>query len=85
MKFSSDRILTTHVGSLPRPESLADMLASRKAGDTIDEAQFALEATATVHDIVRTQVALGVDVVSHGEMAKIGYSTYITDRYGVHG
>ena len=80
MKFSSERILTTHVGSLPRPDALADLLASREAGESIDDAQFSREASAAVHNIVRQQVALGVDVVSDGEMAKIGYSTYITDR-----
>ena len=80
MKFSSDRILTTHVGSLPRPDSLADLLAQREAGEKIDEAQFTAEANVAVHGIVRHQVALGVDVVSDGAMAKIGYSTYITDR-----
>ncbi len=80
MKFSSERILTTHVGSLPRPDSLADLLAGREAGEDIDEIQFSREASTAVHHIVRHQVALGIDVVSDGEMAKIGYSTYITDR-----
>lgn len=80
MKLSTDRILTTHVGSLPRPESLANLLVMRESGDAIDEAQFATEARQAVYDVVRRQVAAGVDIVSDGEQAKIGYSTYIKDR-----
>ena len=55
-------------------------MISREAGESIDANQFAQEASTAVHNIVRQQVALGVDIVSDGEMAKIGYSTYITDR-----
>ncbi|MCZ6772264.1 MAG: cobalamin-independent methionine synthase II family protein [Proteobacteria bacterium] len=80
MHLSTDRILTTHVGSLPRPERLADLLLQRESGNAIDEASFAKQVSAAVHDIVRRQVAAGVDIVSDGEMAKIGYSTYIKDR-----
>jgi 5-methyltetrahydropteroyltriglutamate--homocysteine methyltransferase len=80
MKLSTDRILTTHVGSLPRPDSLADLLLAREAGTAIDEALFAEEVRQAVHAVVRRQVAVGVDIVSDGEMAKIGYSTYIKDR-----
>jgi 5-methyltetrahydropteroyltriglutamate--homocysteine methyltransferase len=80
MKLSTDRILTTHVGSLPRPDALADMLTAREAGQAFDAAACAVEVRRAVHDIVRRQVAVGVDIVSDGEMAKIGYSTYIKDR-----
>ena len=80
MKLSTDRILTTHVGSLPRPDHLADGLLAREHGEPIDEAAFATEVRQAVHDIVRRQVAVGVDIVSDGEMGKIGYSTYIKDR-----
>jgi len=80
MKYSADRILTTHVGSLPRPDTLADMLLNREAGENIGEASFNAEVRQAVQDIVSRQVALGVDIVSDGEMAKIGYSTYIKDR-----
>ena len=80
MKYSADRILTTHVGSLPRPDILADMLSNREAGKSVDEASFNAEVRQAVQDIVSRQVALGVDIVSDGEMAKIGYSTYIKDR-----
>lgn len=80
MHLSTDRILTTHVGSLPRPEHLADLLLQRESGNAIDEASFAKQVSAAVRDIVRRQVEAGVDIVSDGEMAKIGYSTYIKDR-----
>ena len=80
MKYSEDRILTTHVGSLPRPDTLADMLSSREAGENIGEATLNAEVRQAVQDIVSRQVALGVDIVSDGEMGKIGYSTYIKDR-----
>ncbi len=80
MHLSTDRILTTHVGSLPRPERLADLLLQRESGEAIDEASFAKQVSAAVHDIVRRQVEAGVDIVSDGEMGKIGYSTYIKDR-----
>ncbi len=80
MKLSTDRILTTHVGSLPRPESLADLLVRRESGEAIDEATFDAQARDAVRDIVARQVAVGIDIVSDGEMSKIGYSTYIKDR-----
>ena len=80
MHLSNDRILTTHVGSLPRPEHLADLLLQRESGETVDEAAFAKQVSTAVHDIVRRQVEAGVDIVSDGEMGKIGYSTYIKDR-----
>ena len=80
MKLSTDRILTTHVGSLPRPDALADMLLQREAGEAVDAAAFGQAVSAAVFAVVRRQVALGIDIVSDGEMAKIGYSTYIKDR-----
>jgi 5-methyltetrahydropteroyltriglutamate--homocysteine methyltransferase len=80
MKLSHDRILTTHVGSLPRPDGLADLLLAREAGEPVDAEVFAATAREAVHEIVRKQVAIGIDIVSDGEMSKIGYSTYIKDR-----
>ena len=80
MKLSTDRILTTHVGSLPRPDALAELLIAREAGTAIDETTFARLVREAVHDVVRRQVAAGIDIVSDGEMAKMSYSTYIKDR-----
>lgn len=80
MRLSTDRILTTHVGSLPRPDALADLLLARERGESIDEAGFDELVRESVHDTVKRQVDVGIDVVSDGEMSKISYSTYIKDR-----
>ena len=80
MHLSTDRILTTHVGSLPRPEQLADQLLAREHGETVDIAAFNQLVRESVHAIVKRQVDTGVDIVSDGEMSKISYATYIKDR-----
>jgi len=81
MKLSSDRILTTHVGSLPRPQHLREMLMAREAGETVDAVTFEAEVRKGVDEVVRRQVAAGLDVVSDGEMSKISYATYVKDRF----
>ena len=80
MKLSTDRILTTHVGSLPRPPALRDLLVKKDQGEPYDKGELARLVRQAVVDIVRRQVAVGVDVVNDGEMSKPGYSTYIADR-----
>ncbi len=80
MKLSTDRILTTHVGSLPRPQALVDLLVKKDAEQTYDHAEFDRQVTKAVGEIVAHQVAIGIDVVSDGEASKIGYATYIKDR-----
>jgi 5-methyltetrahydropteroyltriglutamate--homocysteine methyltransferase len=80
MKLSTDRILTTHVGSLPRPKALADLLVRKDQGQPYDHAELDREVRQAVADIVARQVATGIDVVSDGETSKIGYATYIKDR-----
>jgi 5-methyltetrahydropteroyltriglutamate--homocysteine methyltransferase len=80
MKLSTERILTTHVGSLPRPDDVWAMLQAKEKGELADQAAFDACMTAAVKDVVKIQVELGVDVVSDGEMSKIGYGTYIKDR-----
>ena len=80
MHTSPDRILTTHVGSLPRPDSLADLLLARENGDSVDEVVFSEAVDLAVKHAVQAQVDAGIDIVSDGEMSKIGFSTYIKDR-----
>ena len=80
MRLSTDRILTSHVGSLPRPDSLSDLLIRREFGDPVDVDVFDAEVLAAVKNAVARQVEAGVDIVSDGEMSKIGYATYIKDR-----
>lgn len=80
MKRSVDRILTTHTGSLPRPLDLAEMLLKKDDGEETDPAALRPLVEAAVMETVRKQVEAGVDIVSDGEMGKIGYSTYVKDR-----
>ena len=80
MRRSTDRILTTHVGSLPRTQDVVDMLFAKEQGNPHDPAAFDRTMSRAVHAVVRRQVAIGIDVVSDGETSKIGYATYIKDR-----
>ena len=72
--------LTTHVGSLPRPQRVVDQLFAQDAGTGYDPATFEAVMREEVHDVVRRQVESGIDVVSDGEMSKISYATYIRHR-----
>ncbi len=80
MKHSSERILTTHVGSLPRSQAVTDVLFARERNEVSDTRAAAEVITGAVAEVVRRQVAVGVDVVSDGEMSKISYATYIAER-----
>jgi 5-methyltetrahydropteroyltriglutamate--homocysteine methyltransferase len=80
MKASTDRILTTHTGSLPRPKGLIDLILRREAGEAIDPGVFEAETAKAVDEIVAQQVKAGVDIVSDGEMSKPSYTTYIRHR-----
>ena len=74
------KILTTHVGSLPRSKQVTDLVFAREAGVPIDSAGFSTIIAAAVDDIVARQKAAGIDLPSDGEMSKISYATYIKDR-----
>jgi 5-methyltetrahydropteroyltriglutamate--homocysteine methyltransferase len=80
MKRSTDRILTTHTGSLPRPEDLTSTLEAWDAGTAPDPVAFEARVHRAVADVVRQQVEAGVDIVSDGEQGKVGYSTYVKHR-----
>jgi 5-methyltetrahydropteroyltriglutamate--homocysteine methyltransferase len=81
MKRSSNRILTTHVGSLIRPQSLQDFLRSKQAGKPYDEAAYQKCLTASVADVVREQAQAGIDIVSDGEFGKsISWAQYALER-----
>ena len=80
MKTSQERILTTHVGSLPRSEAVAQGVFARDRGELEDAQALQAVIAAAVKEVVRRQVEAGVDVVSDGEMSKISYATYIKDR-----
>ena len=78
MKYSQDRILTTHVGSLPRSKLVADTVFARERGETVADAGKIFGDA--VDAVVARQVDTGIDIVSDGEMSKISYATYIGDR-----
>ncbi len=80
MKRSESRILTTHAGSLPRPESLVEMLGAVARGEPVDDAALAASAREATADVVRAQAQAGVDVVNGGEQSRISFSTYVTQR-----
>ena len=82
MRTSTERILTTHAGSIPRPESLVKMIFAKAGGQAYDEAALERAVTAAVDDVVAHQAAIGVDVVSDGEMSKPSFLGYITERLG---
>jgi 5-methyltetrahydropteroyltriglutamate--homocysteine methyltransferase len=80
MKRSTERILTTHVGSLPRPDDLFDLMLERMDGKTIDEKAYAERVRRAVQESVRQQADAGLDIVSDGEMAKPSFITYAASR-----
>ena len=80
MKRSTDRIFTTHTGSLPRANDLTALLEGLDGGAPPEPAAFEARVRRAVADVVRQQVDAGVDVVNDGEQGKVGYSTYIRYR-----
>lgn len=80
MQTSKDRIQTTHVGSLPRPPDLLEFLEARETGRAFEQAAFDACLATSVHEIVRKQVAAGIDSVCDGELGKISYTFYVRHR-----
>ena len=80
MERSEQRILTTHVGSLPRPPALRDLLVRQDRGERVDEAALARETEAAVRWAVDRQLAVGIDVGNDGEQPRAGFSTYVARR-----
>ena len=80
MKRSSERFLTTHTGSLPRPDDLIRMMFAKEEGVPVDAAALAARIRSAVAEVVRLQVDAGVDIVNDGELSKPSYATYIKDR-----
>jgi len=80
MQRSTTRFLTTHTGSLPRPDDLIRMMYAKEEGVPVDAAALAARVKAAVAEVVQKQVAAGVDFVNDGEMSKPSYATYIKDR-----
>ncbi len=80
MRYSQDRILTTHVGSLPRPHDVTEVVFARERGEHVGDERFAEVIGAAVQGVLARQRQTGIDVPSDGEMSKISYATYIKDR-----
>jgi 5-methyltetrahydropteroyltriglutamate--homocysteine methyltransferase len=80
MILSRDRILVTHVGSLPRNETLSDLLIRREEGDAIDKKQLAEEMDRAVRHVVDKQAQAGIDIGNDGEQQRVGFQTYVPQR-----
>src|ERR1700722_19720172 len=77
---NTERIRTTHVGSLPRPKALLDLMAAQYAGETLDPAVWEKELHIAVEECVRKQAECGIDILTDGEQSKPGFFSYVRDR-----
>jgi 5-methyltetrahydropteroyltriglutamate--homocysteine methyltransferase len=80
VQTSTDRILTTHTGSIARPDGLIELMRAKENGLPYDREAFEASATAAVEECVRRQVEAGLDVINDGEQRKSGFTTYLTER-----
>src|SRR5258707_5017143 len=78
--MSVDRILTTHVGSLPRPRDLLDLMKAKLSGAAHDKAAYDARVKSAVTECVKKQVETGIDIVSDGEQSKSGFFSYVRER-----
>ena len=82
MLYSQDRIMTTHAGSLPRPDDLRAMVAAKSSGGDYDEAALQAGLTSGIAEVVKKQVECSVDSVNDGEFSKINFTNYVRERIG---
>src|SRR3984893_6982215 len=80
MIHSIDRILTTHAGSLPRPERLMDTVLAKARGQPIDQAALDSRLRSGVAEVVKRQVECGLDIVNDGELSKPNFTDYVSER-----
>src|SRR5213594_4130158 len=80
MRRSTERFLTTHTGSLPRPDDLIRMMYAKEEGVPVDASALAARIRAAVAEVVARQSEAGLDIVNDGEMSKPSYATYVKDR-----
>ena len=78
MLMSTDRILVSHVGSLPRPPTLSELLIRQEAGETIDAAELARQVEIATTHVIDKQVEAGVNVGNDGEQSRVGFQTYVS-------
>jgi 5-methyltetrahydropteroyltriglutamate--homocysteine methyltransferase len=82
MTRSTERFLTTHTGSLPRPDDLVRTMYAKEEGIPVDQAALGARVRSAVAEAVTKQIAAGIDIVNDGEMSKPSYATYVKDRLG---
>jgi len=80
MKYSTDRILTTHAGALPQPPDLKEMHNAQVAGKPVDRTAFAKRVREAVAEVVKKQIACGLDIINDGEVGKSNFSRYARER-----
>src|SRR5262249_20863188 len=80
MQRSTDRILTTHAGSLPRPPDLSEMLRAKEAGQPYDEQALQQRLASAVAEAVQKQAENGIDIITDGEQSKTSFTTYLSER-----
>ena len=80
MKRSTDRILTTHAGSLPRPEGLRELVAAKSSGQSGDQEDLNRRIRTGVAEIVQKQIESGIDIVNDGELSKTSFTDYVRAR-----
>src|SRR6202165_1381628 len=80
MQRSTGRFLTTHTGSLPRPDDLIRMMYAKEEGVPVDAAALSARVRAAVAEVVKKQADAGVDLINDGKMSKPSYATYVKDR-----
>ena len=78
MQRSTDRILTTHAGSLPMPPALSEMLRAKEAGQPYDEQALPRRLANAVAEVVQKQAENGIDIITDGEQSKTSFTTYLT-------
>ena len=82
MKYSTDRILTTHAGALPQPPDLKEMHNAQVAGKPVDGTAFAKRVREAVAEVVKKQISCGLDIINDGEVGKSNFSRYARERLG---
>src|SRR5262245_59416740 len=82
MKRSTDRILTTHTGSLARPVEMLELMRAKLNGEAYDQQKYAQSVRAAVAGVVDNQIEHGIDVVTDGEQSKAGFFAYVRERLG---
>src|SRR5580704_4871104 len=82
MKRSTDRILTTHCGSLARPKDLLDLMRARIKAEPCDPDEYARRVACAVSEVVHQQVENGIDILNDGEQGKLGFFSYVNERLG---